>query len=475
VKPTSEILAEISLCSKDIRNYFEALHLENEKLTTENAELLARVNQNTTNSSKPPSSSPFIKPKSLREKTGRKPGGQPGHKGSTLRLEGTPDVIIEHRVDICCHCGEDISEDPVVREQIRQKVDVRIVKETTEHRCQVKNCHNCGKDTVGEFPQGVDHYIQYGENFSAIVVCLGKGNYVPYDRLSKISEDILGVSVSSGTLVNIVHNFGRSLEGSMEYIKEQLKQADVVHFDETGTRVKGKNKWLHSAGNKRFTYMRTHAKRGSDATEEIGILPVFRGTAIHDFWKSYYKYCCCRHALCNAHILRELTGITENFNQIWSDQMKALLVEIKKRVEVAEGELNSTEIEAFEDRYFSILSLADEENPINIEKLTMKNKRGRTARSKARNLLDRMKLYKQDILKFMVEPDIPFDNNLAERDLRMSKLQQKVSGGFRSDEGNEAFDNIRSYISTANKQGKSIFNAIREAISGNPLFTYKNH
>lgn len=474
MQPPLEVILEIRNCSLNTQKYFEAIHRENERLTRENAELRARVSLNSLNSSKPPSSNPFIKPKSLREKTGRKPGGQPGHKGHTLRVSRKPDVRIEHKVNHCNHCGLDIPQNESTGYKTRQVVDVQIIPIVTEHCVQSKICPVCGKETTAAFPQGVNHYIQYGDTFNSIIICLNKGNYIPYDRLSKISKDILGIPVSSGTLVNIIHECGKSLEDSMEYIKDQLKQASVVHFDETGTRVKGKNQWLHTAGNEQFTYVETHVKRGSAATDDIGILPVFEGTAVHDFWKSYYKYLGCKHALCNAHILRELTGISENFKQKWSEHMKSLLVEIKRSVDTAGGRLTPLEAAAYEVRYDEILSAGDKENPIDMDTLARKNTRGRTARSKARNLLDRMKLYKQDILKFMIDPEIPFDNNLAERDIRMSKLQQKISGGFRSDEGNEAFSNIRSYISTATKQGISMFESIYAAVSGKPLFTADN-
>lgn len=248
--------------------------------------------------------------------------------------------------------------------QTRQVVDVRIVPVVTDHCIHSKICPVCDKETTAVFPQGIDHYIQYGDTFSAIVVCLNKGNYIPYDRLSNISRDIFGIPVSSGTLVNIVNECGKSLDESMEYIKDQLKHAGVAHFDETGHRVKGKNQWLHTAGNKRFTYVKTHKKRGSIATDEIGILPAFEGTAIHDFWKSYYNYTGCKHALCNAHILRELTGITENFHQVWSEQMKTLLVEIKRNVDTAGGMLPTPETVSFEARYDELLSLGDKENPM---------------------------------------------------------------------------------------------------------------
>ena len=464
-----EIILEIRKCSKKLQTYFENICQENERLRVENKELIARLNQNSSNSNKPPSSNQFIKPKSLRVKTGRKPGGQPGHKGFTLQVRDTPDVTVEHTADACSHCGSDISATTSALYKSRQVVDVQIVPIVTEHCAMSKTCPVCGKTTTAAFPRSVDHYIQYGDTYSSIIVCLAKGNYIPYERLSKISKDILGIAVSSGTLVNIVHKCGKSLNDSMQYIKDQLKQAIVVHFDETGNRVKKQNRWLHSAGNDWFTYVKTHAKRGSAATDDIGILPEFEGTAIHDFWKSYYNYPGCRHALCNAHILRELNGITDNFSQAWPEQMKALLLEVKQSVEAAVGALTPPRTTAYEARYDEILSAGDKENPVK-DVPKRRGKRGRIAKSKARNLLERMKNYKKDILKFMTDPAIPFDNNLAERDIRMSKLQQKISGGFRSDEGCQAFDNIRSYISTASKHEISMFESIYSAISGNPLF-----
>jgi len=390
-----------------------------------------------------------------------------------LQVRQRPDVIVKHKIDTCSHCGCDISSQAATIKQTRQVLDLEITPVVTEHCIMSRTCMACGKTSTAKFPQGVNHYIQYGDTYSSIIVCLNKGNYIPYERLANISKDIFGIAASSATLVNIIHKCGKSLSDSMGYIKDKLKQAIVVHFDETGNRVKGENEWLHSAGNEKYTYIKTHVKRGSAATDDIGILPEFKGIAVHDFWKPYYNYTLCGHALCNAHILRELNGISENFHQAWPEQMKMLLVDIKQSTETVGGALNLPETIDYEVRYDKILELAEKENSAK-DTPKRRDKRGRIAKSKASNLLERMKKYKKDILKFMTDPAISFDNNLAERDIRMSKLQQKISGGFRSDEGSQAFDNIRSYISTATKQGLSMYESIHAAVSGNPLFTYKN-
>jgi transposase len=472
---------EIDQCSLIVRQYFALIQAENERLAGENAELRVRLNQNCTNSSQPPSSSPFLKPKSLRLKTGRKPGGQVGHQGSNLRMTPIPDEVIEHKVEICSYCGCDLSRETANISQPRQVVDVKIIRVVTQHTVQSKTCPVCGKQTTADFPRGVDHYLQYGNTYNSLMVYLNKGNYIPYSRLAQISKEVLGIPVSQGTLVNIVHKCGWSLKPYLANIKDQLKHSSVVHFDETGTRVKGKNQWLHSTGNEQFTYLETHPNRGSAATRAIGILPAFTGTAVHDFWKPYYNYSGCKHAICNAHILRELNGIVENYHQTWAVQMKDLLLEIKQNIEDNLGIVTMDEFENFENRYDAILRLGEKENPLNHDKsvarkiLTLSHKRGRRAHSKPRNLLDRMRLYKQDILRFMEDTEVPFDNNLAERDIRMSKVQQKVSGCFRSDQGNIAFNRIRSYIATARKQGISVLEAIQLAFTGKPLFTAENH
>ena len=466
---TPAIQQEIGRSSLALQQYIAVLHSEITRLTEEIRELRARLNQNCTNSSQPPSSNPFLKPHSLRGKSGRKPGGQPGHPGCTLRLKDNPDVVIEHPVEACRHCGQDLSTEKATLGPTRQVWDVKITPVVTQHNAPTKTCPLCGKTTAAAFPAGVDHYIQYGETYRSLMIYLNKGHFVPYDRLAEISRDFLDIPVSQGTLVNIVSRFAQSLQPSMDCIRTQLRQPAVTHFDETGTRIQGDNYWLHSAGNERFTYLETRAQRGHAAMEAIGILPGFTGTAVHDFLKSYYHYPQCRHALCNAHLLRDLRGLIENYRQSWPEQMIDLLLEIKQTVEDDLGILTQDQLDDFNRRYDRIVKVGEKANPLSQE--TGQPRRGRKAKGKARNLVERLRDYKEDILRFMNDPEVPFDNNLAERDLRMCKVWLKISGGFRSEGGSRAFDYIRSYIATAIKQGKSVLAAIQAAVCGQPWFT----
>lgn len=471
MQPPLELLTAISQCPPSVRCYIEELQQELAQLLKENDELRVRLNQNPSNSHKPPSCDLFIKPKSLREKTGRKPGGQPGHRGYTLLSAVTPDVITYHKPCECGHCGASLSGEGNTTYTSRQVIDVEIRQVVTEHRAVEEKCSVCGEKTKAKFPQGVSHYLQYGPVYNSIVVCLNQGNYVPFQRLAKLSEDIFQIPVSTATLVRIVQQCAGKLTAPIKYIKEQLIHSSVAHFDETGVRVNGKPEWLHSASTNKFTYVEAHPKRGNIATDDIGVLPSFQGTAVHDGWKPYNKYQKCDHALCNAHILRELNGIADNYKQKWPEEMKNLLVAIKRDVDAAGGFLPPDKADIYAIRYDEVLVLADEENPIDMKAFAENKTRGRVKRSKARNLIDRMKLYKSDILKFMYKEEVPFDNNLAERDIRMSKLHQKVSGGFRSHDGKKAFNIIRSYISSAAKHGTSMFESVHLAMAGKPLFS----
>lgn len=469
MKPSLEIAVEISQCTQQVREFVTALLNENQKLMAKNETLRERINQTNQNSNTPSSVNPFVKPKSLRVKTGRKPGGQSGHKGITLHRFEVVDEVVEHAIDCCYNCGTDIS-NVQAHTQSRQVVDVVIKRIVTEHRVEEKYCPICGKLVASPFPDEVSHYLQYGPTLKSIMLCLNQGNFVPFERLSQISRDILGVPLSTGSLVNMVKECGENLKQSMNYIKKQLLQSDVIHSDETGLRVSGKTVWLHNASNEQYTYVETHEKRGNEATDAIGILKEFHGVLVHDFWKSYFMYDQCLHALCNAHILRELNGVVDNFKQEWAQEMITLLVELNTKVKQSGGFLVGSDLNVFKNRYDEILSAARTQNPSIAQPPSISKKRGRVAKSKPQNLIERMVEHKEDILRFTTDPQIPFDNNQAERDIRMSKIHQKVSGCFRSTDGNNAFGNIRSYISTAIKQGVSMFDAIQSAVSGKPMF-----
>ena len=469
MRPTLEVAMEISECSKPVRDYVLTLQECCEKLTGEVRTLTTRLNQTSLNSHRPPSSEPFIKPKSLREKSGRKPGGQYGHLGKTLHRIRYADQVVELHAVYCVHCGMDISgakAHGVVKRQVR---DVKIQSDTIDYLAEKKTCPYCKQTATAPFPQGVSHYLQYGPAISAIMVFLNQGNNVPFDRLSRVCRDVFGIPLSAGTLVNMVEECGISLKDSMKFIKNQLLSAPVLHADETGIRVKGELRWLHSLSNHLYTYVETHAKRGNKATEDIGLLPNYWGILVHDFWKSYFAYINCLHALCNAHILRELTGIVDNFHWKWAGDMKTLLVEINDHVKAEGGFLTGETLTDYREHYDQILAQGQQENPIK-PGTQLLTKRGRVPKTKAQNLWERMFQYKEDILRFTTDCDIPFNNNQAERDIRMSKLFQKVSGGFRSDNGNIYFGRIRSYISSAQKQGYSMFDSLLKATSGVPLF-----
>lgn len=469
MRPTLEVALEISECSKPVRDFVLTLQECCEKLTEENGTLTARLNQTSLNSHRPPSSEPFVKPKSLREKSGRKPGGQYGHLGKTLHRFRYADQVVELHADCCAHCGMDISgvkAHGVVKRQVR---DIKIQSDTIDYLAEKKTCPYCKQTVTASFPSGASHYLQYGPAISAIMVCLNQGNNVPFDRLSRVCKDIFGIPLSAGTLVNMVEECGISLKDSMRFIKTQLLSAPVLHADETGVRVKGKLHWLHSVSNDQYTYIETHERRGNKATDGIGLLSKFLGTLVHDFWKSYFAYTNCQHALCNVHILRELTGIVDNFHWKWAGNMKSLLVELYNHVKAEGGFLTGKMLADYREQYDAVLAQGQLEDPF-VSCGQFPVKRGRVPKTKSQNLWDRMFQYKEDILRFTTDWEIPFENNQAERDLRMSKLYQKVSGGFRSENGNKYFGLIRSYISSAQKQGHSMFDSLLKATSGVPLF-----
>jgi len=428
--------------------------------------------KNSRNSSKPPSSDGFQKPspKSLRKRGQRKSGGQPGHRGHTLKRVAKPDQTKVHRVEQCERCGRSLANqkpDSVEQRQVHDLPPRRLV--VTEHRGEVKGCV-CGHVNKAAFPEGVNAPVQYGNAVKAAAVYLKSYQHLPYERTCELLDDLLGCPMSQGTLANVISECDDRVEEPVAQIKERIAQAPIAHFDETGSRVVGRLWWLHAASTSYATYYEIHRQRGSQAFEAIGILPDFSGRAIHDFWKPYFLYS-CRHGLCNAHHLRELIFVHEQHQQDWADHLIACLRDIKAAVDQARQTVDllpEEQIQAFEERYQKILDEGYAQNPLPPPPAKAKKKRGRRKKTKPRNLLERLDQHRNKALAFMYDFNVPFDNNLAERDLRMMKVQQKISGTFRTEEGAKAFCHIRSYISTARKNAVGAMDALARLFNGTP-------
>lgn len=433
------------------------------------AELEARLNQNSRNSSRPPSTDVFVRPKSLRKKGERRVGGQKGHRGNTLMQVDDPDEIVVHSVSVCGGCGASLEEVPVMGVERRQVHDIpplRLV--VTEHCAMRKQCPCCQHVTRAGFPEDVLYPVQYGLRLSALVVYLNVYQLVPYDRIGELFSDVFMHSMSNGTIAKTVRSCYGHLSEVEDSIRGLLKEACVLHTDETGLRVGGVREWVHVLSSRLLTWYGHHRNRGSGATIAMGILPLFKGTLVHDFWKPYFRYG-CGHALCNAHLVRELRGVSENTGQEWSERMDLLLHEIKEKVDAsrsASERLSDEMIKGFESRYMEIIELGLRENPVQ-DSLRV-GKRGPRRQSKAKNLLDRCREYQKEVLAFMYDSNVPFENNQAERDIRMVKVQQKISGTFRSDEGARWFCRIRGYISTVKKNKQPVLASIIGALEGHP-------
>lgn len=435
-----------------------------------------QLNKNSRNSSKPPSIDFFAhekpKPKSRRIKSGKKAGGQEGHPGTTLTMVDNPDETILYSVHKCDNCGILLEGVEAKDHERRQVFDIPPINiKVTEHCTEIKKCPHCGYTNKADFPEEVKQPIQYGPRISALAVYLHDYQLLPYERACELLYDVCGCEISPATLIKAENGCFERLKGFENEIKDLLKQSYVINCDETGTKINGERNWLHVASTDKMTYYIVHPKRGSEAMDDMGILQDFKGTAVHDFWKPYYKYD-CKHSLCNAHLLRELTGVYENHNQQWSEEMRNLLIDIKKCVDDAQETSDNLELEKvkeFEDRYNRIIKIGLNENPPPLISQKEPKKRGRKKKTKAKNLLDRFIDYKSDILRFMYDFKLPFDNNQAERDVRMMKVQQKISGTFRSTQGAISFSRIRSYISTAKKNQVSVIDAIQDAFRGRPF------
>jgi transposase len=436
--------------------------------------LEGRLEKNSRNSSKPPSSDGLKKrphPQSLRRPSDRKPGGQEGHEGNTLAMAANPNDVVRHPVSKChrCHRGLLHVHADLLRRQVFDLPPVSVT--VTEHQVEVKVCPNCGEENQGEFPDAVSGVTSYGPRLESLALYLLNQQLIPYERTSQLFSDLFSMAVSSGTLAAMNHRAFTNLGAVSEVIATGISGAPVAHFDESGLRVKGALAWLHSASTETLTYYGIHPKRGIAAMNEIGILPAFHGRAIHDHWFSYFDYTDMSHGLCNAHHLRELIFIAEEEKENWAGEMKTLLLKIQDAVETSKKqgkfELRQQRQNAFRNQYHQMLRHGFRYHQ-NLSPLTLTGGRGRKKQRPGKNLLDRLKGKEEETLAFMVDFNVPFTNNLAERDIRMSKLKQKISGCFRSFQGAEVFCRIRSYISTARKQGWNILEALELCVQGLP-------
>ncbi len=428
-------------------------------------------NENTT----PPSSDGLRrKTKSLRKPSGKKSGGQLGHRGQTLHLVASPDAVVVPRPVECASCGTALDDGQVVaqeRRQVHELPPVRLV--VTEHQGLHVRCPSCGQVSAGTFPADVPSRVQYGPHLRALAVYLVETQFVPFGRTQQLLSDLLGVRLARGTVVGWVQQAARTLAPVDAAITAALVRAPVLHHDETGVRRGGRLAWAHVASTGRLTHYAIHTQRGAAATDAIGILPHFTGVSVHDGWVGYRAYTACRHALCNVHHLRELTLLHEEYHQTWAGELKDLLRQMRDTAtsarEQSRTEVPPAQRDPLVARYRDLLATGLAANPPPVTS-RRPGQRGRLKQSPARNLLERLLLGHDQVLAFLDDLAIPFDNNQAERDLRGLKVQQKVSGCFRSETGAAAFACLRSYLATLRKQGQALLAALETVFAGRPLY-----
>jgi transposase len=431
--------------------------------------------KNSRNSGKPPSSDGFDKPapRSLRKRSRRRSGGQKGHAGYKLEMVEKPDHIKKYKVTQCAHCQNSLKREKVERIEKRQVFDLpKVEMEVTEHQAQVKRCSCCGKETRAEFPKEVNQAVQYGTEAKSQMTYLNHEQHIPLKRTCDVFEEFYGHRPAEGTIYAAGAEAAQVVTPAVEAVREHLTLYEaVIGNDETGLRIDGKLYWLQTTGTAFLTYYAYHQKRGKAAMDAINILSRFQGRVVHDDLPSYFQYDFL-HALCNAHHLRVLLFLQERYPQKWIEPLIALLLKIKKKVETAQRN-NQTELsERQKANYFAqydqLIQQGLRANPPPNATNRKPGQRGRLKQSPARNLLLRLKEHKVAVLAFMLDFKVPFDNNQSERDLRMMKVKQKISGGFRSEEGAEIFCRIRSYLSTARKNGQMTLHALRLAFMGTP-------
>jgi len=438
-------------------------------------ELEAQINKNSHNSSKPPSSDGYGKPapKSLRKPSGKGPGGQKGHNGSTLCVSDLHVTEVRTHMPSRCACCPHAAECETRAKSLgsRYEVDIVIDKKVTEHRAMVCRCpYMNGQKLRGEFPEELKSKVQYGRNIAALAVTLGTVGMMSYERTRDVLHSVFSVPISTGTISAFVCRCAQAVNSQIQQIRQQIRRLPVCHFDETGFRVDGKLHWIHCASNSEYTLLSVEQKRGTVGMDSLGVIPGYTGIADHDCWAPYFKYTTSRHALCCVHLIRELTGIEENHRQSWCRQFGDLLLRMKdERDKLILAGIDSFEPERrryFDTEYDRLVYLGYDQNPK--PKDTGRKKRGRPYNGYVRSFLNRLVKYKASVCLFADDFTVPFDNNQAERDIRFAKVKQKVSGCFRTKSGADIFALIMSYVATARKHSFDAFSAIRNALSGHP-------
>ena len=454
----------------EIKLLFEALITIVDQQQIRIKELEDQIAKNSRNSSKPPSSDGLNhkKTESLRPKSNRKTGGQPGHKGHKLELRSDPDQVILHRLESCPNCDTDLSKQEVEEIARKQIWDIPPIKlHVIEHQQEIKTCSCCGITwQAGGLPEHIKNEVEYGPGIKALGVYLQHHQHLPMKRGCELMQELFSIPISQASLSNFSQNANRRLTDFESLVHQCILDSEAGHFDETGIRLFKKNYWLHTSSTLNHVLYVVHPKRGGAALQDIGILPNYQGVAHHDAYSPYLALTKLNRSLCNAHVLRELTFALEQKQQSWAGEMISLLCRIKKKVDQSPHACLDTRWQGrYRKQFQKIINEGLELNPPPKEK---SGKRGRTKKTKMRNLLERLNKYQDEYLKFMSDPNAQFDNNLAERDLRMIKVKMKISGCFRSWEGSQASARIRSFIMTAQKQSVNIMMALKDVFSPKP-------
>ena len=462
-----ETIEECHSLIKNLWLIIENQQAEIELLKREVSELKERLNKNSRNSNRPPSSDGLQKPnpQPAVKKDKKETGGQSGHRGKTLKRVAEPDVVVDCE-PVACQCGSgewaseaEIAETRQVFELPKPRLEV-IEYRRIKRRCQ------CGKTSCGEFPAEVIAPVQYGLRVQAMVSLLSVSGCLSFGKIGQLFADLYGYELNTATAQTMLQR--TSAKMPMEAMKQEIINSKVVNVDETGIKENGKLKWLHTASTTDLTYQYVHWKRGKVAMrDEKSILPMFKGVLVHDCWESYFSFRQASHAICNAHILRELTGLIENEQSKWGRRMKELLLDMYRASDYGKGIILA--MKSYQKSYQEILSEGENEEPA-AEKV---NQRGKWKRSKGRNLLERLRKHEEAVLRFARHQEVPFTNNQAERDIRQVKVKQRVSSGFRAESGSESFSRIHSLISTLRKQGRKVFEELQAIIEGKPFAVFQ--